>query len=297
VTDLWLSEVSPGMRTVVDGTVEGNCRGGRRAAEISVASITRDLDTAIVARNVLSYGRVGSTNDVATRLAREGTQDGTLVIAEEQTSGRGRMARRWYAPAGSSLLMSLVCYPPLLPSQIQRVTMVCSLGARAGIELVTGLEVELKWPNDVVIRDKKVAGLLAEASVSGRGVSFVVVGIGINVNLDPTALADVLTPPTSLSHELDRSVDRNEVLRSVLRETDRRYVRLLTGWSPRDEWASHLVTLGRVVTLIQGDTEFSGVAEDVDEDGVLLLRDDQGLLHRLPVGDVTSHHPGLPPAP
>ena len=108
-------------------------------------------------------------------------------------------------------------------------------------------------------------------------------------------VADVLMPPTSLAHELGRSVDRIDLLRNVLRETDRRYVRLLAGWSPRDEWASHLATLGRTVTLTQGDTEFSGVAEDVDENGMLLLRDDRGVLHRLPVGDVTSHPSGPTP--
>ena len=295
MTDPWLNEVCPRMRTVVDESVEGNCRGGRRAAELSVGSITRDLDTAIVARNVLSYGRVGSTNDIAVQLAREGTEDGTLVIAEGQTRGRGRMARRWLAPGGSSLLMSLVFYPSLLPAQIQRVTMICALGVRTGIRLVTGLEAQLKWPNDVMIGGKKVAGLLAEASVSEHEVAFVVVGVGINVNLDPSSLTDLLMPATSLAHELGRSIDRTEVLRSVLREMDSRYVRLLAGWSPRDEWASHLVTLGRAVSLAQGDTVFSGVAEDVDEDGMLLLRDDQGVLHRLPVGDVTSHPSSLPP--
>jgi BirA family biotin operon repressor/biotin-[acetyl-CoA-carboxylase] ligase len=191
--------------------------------------------------------------------------------------------------------MSLVFYPSLPPAQIQRVAMVCSLGVRTGISTVTGLEAELKWPNDVMIGGKKVAGLLAEASVSENEVAFVVVGVGINVNLDPTAVGDVSTPVTSLAHELGRSADRTDVVRSVLREMDSRYVRLLAGWSPRDEWASHLVTLGRTVTLTQGDTEFSGVAEDVDENGMLLLRDDQGVLHRLPVGDVTSHPSGSTP--
>ena len=283
------------MGSGADPKLEGDCRGGMRAATLSAESISRDLDTAIVARNVLSYGRVGSTNDIATQLATEGTQDGTLVIAEEQTSGRGRMARRWHAPGGSSLLMSLVFYPALPPAQIQRLAMVCSLGVRTGISRITGLEVELKWPNDVMIGGRKVAGLLAEASVSENEVAYVVVGVGINVNLDPATLADVLMPPTSLAHELGRSVDRIDLLRNVLRETDRRYVRLLAGWSPRDEWASHPATLGRTVTLTQGDTEFSGVAEDVDENGMLLLRDDRGVLHRLPVGDVTSHPSGPTP--
>jgi len=265
--------------------------GNQGKGALSPELITRDLDTSIVGRNLVCRDRVGSTNDIAAGLAREGAQEGTVVVAEEQTCGRGRLGRRWRAPAGSSLLMSVVFYPSLLASQIQRVAMVCSLGVQRGIKIATGLAAQLKWPNDIVIGGRKVAGLLAEAGVSGDHVNHVVVGVGLNVNLDPEGLEDVLLPATSLSQELGRSVDRIAVLRSVLREMDRLYVRLTEGWSPKDAWASNLATLGCRVTLTQGTAVLTGVAEDVDENGVLLLRDPQGRVHRLPIGDVTSHHP------
>ena len=262
-------------------------------ARLSAESITCDLNTKIIGRSVLCYQRIESTNDIAARLATEGTPEGTLVIAEEQTKGRGRFGRRWQAPRGSSLLMSVVFYPALLPSQTQRVAMLCSLGLLAGIRIATGLEPRLKWPNDVLIGGKKVAGLLAEASVSGSEVSYVAVGMGLNVNLDPAILGDVALPPSSLAHELGHPVDRLALLRHILRETDARYLHLRQGWSPREEWAANLATLGQSVSVYLGDEVLTGMAEDVDEDGMLLLRGTDGILHHLPVGDVTSH----PPAP
>jgi len=265
--------------------------GFQRGTGLSPESITCDLDTKIIGRSVLCYQAIASTNDIAARLATEGTPEGTLVIAEEQTKGRGRLGRHWQAPRGSSLLMSVIFYPALLPSQTQRVAMVCSLGLLAGIRLATGLEPRLKWPNDILIGEKKVAGLLAEASVSGSEVSYVVVGMGLNVNLDPAILGDVALAPTSLAHELGHPMDRLSLLRRILRETDARYLHLRQGWSPREEWAANLATLGQSISVYLGDEVLTGIAEDVDEDGMLLLRDPDGTLHRLPVGDVTSHAP------
>lgn len=256
---------------------------------LSPESITRDLDTKIIGRSVLCYQRIESTNDVASRLATEGTPEGTIVIAEEQTRGRGRLGRHWQASRGSSLLMSVIFYPAILPSQTQRIAMVCSLGLLAGIRLATGLEPRLKWPNDILIGDKKVAGLLAEAGISGNSVSYVIVGMGLNVNLDPAILGDIAHPPTSLVHELGHPVDRLALLRHILRGIDARYLHLRQGWSPREEWAANLATLGQSVSVYLGDEVLTGMAEDVDEDGMLLLRDPDGTLHRLPVGDVTSH--------
>lgn len=253
--------------------------------------IGRDLNTRIIARNVLCHRRVESTNDIAVRQAKEGALEGTLVTADEQTKGRGRLGRRWQAPPGTSLLTSIIFYPSLLASQIQRIVMVCSLGTLAGIRLATGLESQLKWPNDILIGDRKVAGLLAEAGVSGDEVSYVVIGMGLNVNLDPATLGDVAIPPTSLAHELGRPVERIALLRHILREIDARYLQLRKGWSPRGEWAANLATLGQMVSVYLGDEVLSGVAEDVDEDGMLLLRGSDGTLHRLAVGDVTSHPP------
>jgi len=255
--------------------------------------IGRDLNTRIVGSSIICHERVESTNDIAARLAKEGAPEGTLVLAEEQSKGRGRLGRRWQAPPGSSLLMSIVFYPPLLPSQAQRVAMVCSLGALAGIGLATGLQAQMKWPNDILIQGRKVAGSLVEAAVYGSELSYVVAGIGLNVNLDPALLEDVAAPATSLAQELGHLVDRVALLRHILRETDARYLRLLQGWSPREEWAANLSTLGQSITVHAGDEVLRGTAEGVNEDGALLLRDPGGTLHRLRVGDVTSHPPSV----
>jgi BirA family biotin operon repressor/biotin-[acetyl-CoA-carboxylase] ligase len=232
---------------------------------------------------------IGSTNDEAKRLAREGAPEGTLVITDYQARGRGRLDRGWVAPRGSSLLMSIVFRPELAARQIQRLTMSCGLAVADAIEQQTGLRAGLKWPNDIVIAGAKAGGILTEIEMAGTKVEFAVVGMGLNVNLDPALLpADMPVAATSLRHELGAEVARLPLLQAVLERIEERILALRAGKSPHDEWAERLVTLGKAVTISGMGSVVEGVAEGVDEDGALLVRLADGRLESVLAGDVTT---------
>lgn len=254
----------------------------------SALGIRRGLDTNLFGQSIVFLPVTGSTNDEARRLAQTGAQEGTLVITDYQSSGRGRLERRWEAPPGSSLLMSLVFRPSLAPHQVQQLTMVCGLAVIDAVKSETGLELDLKWPNDVVVGGAKLGGMLTEIGLDGNRVEFAVVGLGLNVNLDPGQLPeDLLVPATSLSFELGREVARLPLLWALLRATEARYEALKAGCSPHAEWSARLSTLRRRVAVSTGDATLEGVAEGVDANGALLVRLDNGALETVMAGDVT----------
>lgn len=266
---------------------------------------------------IIYVPRLGSTNDLAKARAAEGARGGLLVIANEQTAGKGRMERRWWAPSGSSLLTSLLFRPAPAPHRtggisnraasagelnlVQELIMLCALAAADAIIELTGLAVELKWPNDLVFCGRKLAGLLAESTFAGDRLDAIVVGLGINVNTDFTDAPSFIAPATSLRLEVGHPIDRLPLLVSYLDGLARRYARLETGISPFDEWASRLATLGRYVTAHLGGRsetgvpstagespkQLSGIAQAVDVDGALLLRSADGMVHRLLAADIS----------
>jgi BirA family biotin operon repressor/biotin-[acetyl-CoA-carboxylase] ligase len=257
-----------------------------RGDVLSPAAITDNLGTRFIGQRVIYYPSLTSTNDVAKREAQQGAIEGTVVVADEQTAGRGRIKRLWLSPRGS-LALSVILYPGLsyLPSLI----MVASLAVVYCIEKVTGLKAQIKWPNDVLIKDKKVCGILIESEVRGRQVDFAVIGIGINVNLNPPDFPDIASTATSLSHELGRNIPRLDILRCLLAVIERLYLALPTGDSVYHEWRDNLVTLGKKVNVRSGETTCNGVAESVASDGSLLLRQPDGSLTKIVAGDVTLH--------
>jgi BirA family biotin operon repressor/biotin-[acetyl-CoA-carboxylase] ligase len=261
--------------------------GRKRVGSLGPFSLD-GLETEFVGQNLVYRSAIGSTNDQAKRLAQAGAPEGTLVVTDYQTSGRGRLDRRWEAPAGSSLLMSLIFRPHLAAHQVQRLTMICGLAAIDVIEAGTRLQVGLKWPNDLVIGRAKLGGILTEIELDGSRVDHAVVGIGLNVNLDPGQLPQaLLVPATSLSQELGRKVPRLPLLRELLRAIEVRYKALQAGQSPQAEWAARLVTLGQSVAVSAMQSCLEGVAEGVDDDGALLLRLSDGRLETVRVGDIT----------
>jgi BirA family biotin operon repressor/biotin-[acetyl-CoA-carboxylase] ligase len=259
-------------------------------SELSAARITAALRTAWAGRRVVYYPAVGSTNDEAKRLAETGAPEGTLVVADYQTAGRGRLARRWWSPPESSLLLSLVFRPTFLaPHQAQRLTMICSLAVCDAVADVTGLTAAVKWPNDVLIGGQKVCGLLAELGSAGSRLDYVVVGLGVNVNVDfEDGDAPALTAPaTSLKAVSGREVSRLDVLAALLRCVEARYERLQAGALPHEEWQSRLVTLGQAVQVTMPDRVLIGLATGVDADGALLVQRTDGDVERVWAGDVT----------
>jgi BirA family biotin operon repressor/biotin-[acetyl-CoA-carboxylase] ligase len=234
---------------------------------------------------------------VAKDLASQGTPEGVVVVTDEQTAGRGRLNRAWIAPAGTSLLCSILFRPDLRPSQANRLTMLCSMAAADAVEQTAGLSVGLKWPNDLIVESRtlslkapswrKLAGILTETGLVGDDLVFVVVGIGINVNVPDEALPGLAPHATSILAETGRRTDRSELLDALLERVEARYRRLKSGENPHKEWSSRLVTLGQRVQITTTEAVMLGTAEGVDEDGALLLRTDQGSTRRLLTGDVT----------
>jgi len=251
---------------------------------LSAASITDNLETHFIGQRVICYPRLTSTMEVAKREARQGAAEGTVIIADEQTAGKGRLKRIWLSPKGN-IALSVILYPDMayLPSLI----MVASLAVVHSIETVTGLKSQVKWPNDVLINGRKVCGILIDSYIKGNMVDYAIIGIGLNVNLRLSDFPDILLTATSLSNDLGREVPRLDMIRQLLVEIERLYLMLRTGGSIYDEWRDSLVTLGRRVSVKSGKTIYKGVAESVTIDGGLLLRLSDGRLTKIVSGDVT----------
>ena len=255
---------------------------------LSSALISHILATRFIGQKVIYHPRLASTMEAAKQAARQGAAEGTVVVADEQTAGKGRIKRLWLSPRGS-LALSIILYPDM--SYLPYLTMLASLAVAHSIEAVTGLEVQLKWPNDVLIEDKKVCGILIESDVRENTVAYAIIGIGINVNFRLADFPKIMTVATSLADELKKDVSRVAVIRRLLVETERLYLALPPDGEPiYQEWRGRLVTLGRKVQVKSDKTILEGIAESVARDGSLLLRHSNGNSTRIVAGDVTLRH-------
>ena len=248
--------------------------------------ISRNLNTRFIGQKVLYYPTLDSTMNAAQREARWGAEAGTLIIADEQTAGRGRLHRSWLSPKGG-LAFSVILRPNIdyLPYMI----MLSALAVSGSIQQVTGLKPQIKWPNDVLIKEKKVGGILIENDIRQKILKYTIIGIGMNVNLHIPDYAEISSTATSLSDESGREVSRLEILRQVLIEMEKLYLSLPHGDVIQEKWKAQLVTLGQKVQVNLGDRIYYGVAESVTRDGTLLLRQNDGSIVRISVGDVSAY--------
>jgi BirA family biotin operon repressor/biotin-[acetyl-CoA-carboxylase] ligase len=240
----------------------------------------------LLSRAVRYLPECASTNDIARRQARTGEPEGLLVIADYQSAGRGRLDRSWRAPAGSSLLFSLLLRPPIPPERALQCAMAVSLGVAAGIRSECGLTAKLKWPNDILIGGKKAGGILCELGLEGTQLEYAIVGVGLNVNFDPRGVEGIPPDATSVLLELKHPQPRTTLLRAILAETEVRYRALSRGESLREEWARALETLGRRVRVTLADGSIEGTAESVEDNGALGIKLDDGTTRHIPAGDV-----------
>ena len=271
--------------------VEGRPRQGYRLLSVPdrllPAEIHYGLGTVAVGRRIVYLERTGSTSNTARELARQGAPEGTLVVAEEQTAGRGRRGRSWNCPFGRGLLFSLVLRPMVHPACAPQVTMVAAVAMARAIEKVTGLTPGIKWPNDLLLEGKKVCGILTELDAEPEAVSHVVIGVGVNVNVP----AGDLEPDraTSLQVRTGKDVGRVRLLQEALRQLEEWYRVWQAGGFPviRAEWQKRSVTVDRLVRVRLGDITLAGRAAGVDEEGALLLELPDGTVQRLMAGEVT----------
>lgn len=254
-------------------------------------AILRGLGTTALPRSVRCYPQVGSTMDVA----REHLHDAPatvlpmLVLADEQTAGRGRMQRPWGAARGKNLLFSLAIRPSWLrPSQAPALVWMVGVAVCEGIAGDTGLRPRLKWPNDVLLEGKKVAGLLLESGSNEGAVTWAVCGCGLNVNAGPPPATPLRFPSTCLADVLGHPVRRLPLMRALLTRLDSWYIRLQNGEHDRlfEAWRALLATLGQEVQVETATGLVAGCAEDVEPSGALRLRDAAGASHLITTGDV-----------
>jgi BirA family biotin operon repressor/biotin-[acetyl-CoA-carboxylase] ligase len=270
--------------------------------EYNPEAIRTNLKTLIIGRRIEMNRSVGSTNDLAKEAGRRGEPEGLVVLAEEQVKGRGRLGRTWTAPLGSSVLCSILLRPRFSPTQAFYLT----IAAAVAIHRVVGqLTIDhshihaairiphsaIKWPNDVLIKGRKVSGVLSEGEFMGDEWSFAVVGFGINVNLNARELEElraVAPQATSLSAEWEMEVDRAILLAQVLTEFEGLYLALQNGqFGPvYEEWAGALETVGRQVSIDYGGSTISGQALRVESDGSLVIRTLGGVERNVLSGDI-----------
>lgn len=251
--------------------------------------------TRVIGREIQVFEETTSTNDVAARLARDGVKEGVVVFAESQSKGRGRLGRQWMSPARKGLWFSVLLRPDIPPQGATQLTVASATALARAISLQTGIIPEIKWPNDILIRGKKIAGILTEMSAELDHLKEVILGIGIDVNLDagdfPPALRKTAT---SLKIETGQMVDRPGLAVAILRELDRDYERISRGEFEMvaEQWQQHCSTIGAQVSIRVGDRVIRGRAEALDADGALLLRGQHGHLERIIGGDVTMEKDG-----
>jgi BirA family biotin operon repressor/biotin-[acetyl-CoA-carboxylase] ligase len=251
----------------------------------------------IVGRDIRVFERTTSTNDIIARLGRDGIREGAVVFAESQSRGRGRLGRLWISPARKGLWFSILLRPDLPPQSATQLTVAAATALARAIALQTGLAPEIKWPNDILIRGKKTAGILTELTAELDHVKEMVLGIGVDVNLDAAEFPhDLRKTATSLKIESGQALDRAELAVAILRELDADYDRIRRGQFElvAAEWRQRCGTLGREVSIRIGDRVIRGRAESLDAEGALLLRTQHGRLERIIGGDVTMEKDAAP---
>ena len=226
------------------------------------------------------FASIGSTNRTAMNAALGGAPEGSVFTSDEQTAGRGRADHTWHSPAGQGLYVSIVLRPQLAPNDVLWLSLIAGLAVREAIKEITTISVDLRWPNDIMLDDKKLGGILTEVGTESGRISHAVIGIGLNVN-QPQFPAELSGLATSLRMETDREWPREEILTALLRAIDREYRALQSGEKigivHRFEAASSYARGTRVSIDDHGAAQFSGATEGLDERGFLRVRTSDGL--------------------
>ena len=249
--------------------------------------ISIGLNTKIVGRQIHYYESVDSTMDIAMELALKGCPEGTIVCAETQHKGRGRFGRIWQSAKYKGIYFSLVLKPKLLPLECPKLTLLAAVSSCEAIRKLSGLDCLIKWPNDLIVSNKKVGGILTEMNAEADQIKFVIVGIGINVNTPSNML-----PPKagSLKELAGKRFSRLDLLRTILQNIDRQYLIFQKGDSQSiiDKWRKYSSTIGHRVKVISQNETIEGQAMDIDSDGGLIVRDDMGMVRKIMAADIVK---------
>ena len=249
--------------------------------------VEQGLDTKFIGRKIYYLQRCSSTMDIAMQLASDNPSEGTIILAESQTKGRGRLGRHWVSPKYKGIYFSLILKPKIPPAQAAVLTLLAAVSICEAIKIATGITCSIKWPNDILVNNKKLGGILTELDAELGRVNFVIIGIGLNVNNEP---GELLRGAISLrfSGKSQHKIDRLELLREILRRIEANYL-LFQEKKAADileKWKSYSQTLGRRVKICSCRVHVEGQAVGIDTDGGLLVQKDSGGLQKFMSGDV-----------
>lgn len=273
--------------------IESSPRKGYRLADpdlIVAADVLKDLAGGLFDKPQSRFLRqTASTNLDARRLAESGAPEGTLVVADSQDSGKGRRARKWFSPPGLGIYLSFVLRPAISPAEAAKITLLTSVSTAEALSELTGCQARIKWPNDILAGGKKIAGILAEISTELDSINYMVVGLGLNVNVPLGAFPEELRgTATSVLIETGREFSRTQLLKAILRDFERRY-----GAARRDGFQSALKrwrelsdVIGKNIRVETAGETVKGTVVELDRDGALVLRDSRGAVRRFLSGDI-----------
>lgn len=252
--------------------------------------LSRKLNIKVIGRKILSYNTVDSTNTIALFLAEKGTPEGTAVFAEGQRKGRGRLGRSWVSPKSGGIYLSLILRPKVSPDKASLITLLAAVSCAEAIRKVCGLRALIRWPNDILVNNKKVCGILTEMQAKDNYVKFIILGIGINVN---TPLGKLPKRASSLKEEVNsalRQFSRLELARELLRQLDKEYLYFQHKGSARliTQWKNLSALSGERVKVIFQHGTIEGQAQDIDAQGALIVRLDNGFKQHVLAGDVVK---------
>lgn len=252
--------------------------------------ILTKLTTKSLGRNIIYQTSVDSTNNIAKKAAFDGCEHGTIVVAEEQVGGKGRLARGWFSPLGRGIWFSLVLRPPFLPQEAPKFTLLMAVALAQAFEKYPEVKIAIKWPNDILLNERKLVGILTEMNAEMEAINYIVIGTGINVNV-PKDIApqDIQDKLVSLADVCSNAIDRVKLLTVILKELEELYEKVLQeGFSfVLDRWREYSVTLGSKVKVIAPGETFVGLAKDIDESGALVVEKDDGTSQKVLAGDVS----------
>ena len=249
--------------------------------------ISAGLNTKIIGKQIYHYDSLDSTMDMAMDVAIKGSPEGFVVCAETQHKGRGRLGRSWQSAKHKGIYFSVVLRPKLLPLECPKLTLLSAICCCEAIRKLSGLDCSIKWPNDLVVGNKKIGGILTEMNAEADQIKFIIIGIGINVNTSTS----MLPPKASSIKELSgKRISRVELLRNILQNIDREYSVFQKGNFELiiDKSKKYSSTLGHRVMVISHRDTIEGEALDIDSDGGLLIRDDVGMVQKIMAADIVK---------
>lgn len=273
--------------------IESYTKRGYRLLEepdlLSPLAMKQILNTDVFGKRYVYMDTTESTNLEARRLAQQGAEEGTVVVSEEQAAGRGRVSRGWYSPFGKGLWFSLVLRPDFVPSEAPKCTLMAAVALTKAFHKMGLTSAGIKWPNDILVNGRKMVGILTEMSGSMEEISYIIMGIGVNVKTKQEELPEEIKHiATSLLME-GIDIERTEAFKIILENLEYQYYEILDkGFDETlDEWRKLSVTLGQDIEVRAPDNTYEGIATDIDEDGNLLVKTLNGDIKRIVAGDVS----------